>query len=139
MFDKNFEERFWSKAERKDKDSCWNWKAYKNRDGYGNFSIDGSRRWNAHRISYAITNGEIPKGMSVCHKCDNPSCVNPNHLFLATHKENMRDKSEKGRAKTRKLTQEQKEFIKNSPLKPKVIATILDISGRAVAEYKKPA
>lgn len=135
MFDDKFVKRFWSKVDIKVDDECWNWKAYTNRDGYGNFSI-GLHRWNAHRVSYMIANGEIPSGLSVCHKCDNPSCVNPNHLFLGTHKENMKDKSRKGRAKTKKLTKEQKDFIKNSPLKPKQIAPLFNISGRSAAEYK---
>lgn len=87
--------RFWDKVE-KTKD-CWNWTACK-RDGYGLFRlIAGKSMVNAHRVSWEIYNGEIPKNMLVLHRCDNRLCVNPNHLFLGNLQENMNDRNKKQR------------------------------------------
>lgn len=80
-------------------DSCWEWQKRKDRDGYG--MVDGVLRKHygqrAHRASYQIYKGEIPKGMVVMHTCDNRSCVNPNHLVIGTQKDNVRDCRDKGR------------------------------------------
>lgn len=86
--------RFWSKVTKSDK--CWIWAGYTNRDGYGRF-----RKFDtlvsAHRMSWELTNGEIPATKHVLHRCDNPACVNPSHLFLGTHSDNMQDMYEKKR------------------------------------------
>lgn len=80
---------------------CWEWQGYK-RNGYGRITTgsrtDGTRRTSStHRVSYELEYGEIPEGMEVCHKCDNPSCINPKHLFLGTRQDNVNDREAKGR------------------------------------------
>jgi hypothetical protein len=64
--------------------------------GYGNFYWKG-KYFRSHRVAWAFANGAIPKGMCVCHKCDIPACTNPDHLFLGTHSDNMKDRAKKGR------------------------------------------
>lgn len=78
--------------------SCWIWTGPRFKSGYGRAS-QGSKKRRAHRVAYEIFVGTIPDGMHVLHKCDNPPCVNPEHLFLGTHIDNMRDMEAKGRAR----------------------------------------
>lgn len=91
---------FWERVSLGDKDECWLWLGATTEAGYGTLTIN-HKPLGAHRMSWILMNGEIPKGMNVCHKCDIPPCVNPNHLFLGTHQENMDDKVKKGRQPTR--------------------------------------
>lgn len=95
------EERFWEKVPQRVNGECWIWRGEINRKGYGNlFLRRGPRRsMLAHRLSYEMAYGAIPEKMFVCHRCDTPPCVNPEHLFLGTNADNMRDASEKGRIK----------------------------------------
>lgn len=80
-----------------DESSCWNWMGSKDGGGYGIFICKEYGREKAHRLMYMETYGEIPEGMYICHTCDNPSCVNPSHLFLGTNQDNIDDKVLKDR------------------------------------------
>lgn len=79
----------------KEEDGCWNW-IWNTIDGYGRTLVK-DKSLLAHRVSYELHIGEIPDGIYVLHKCDNPGCVNPDHLFLGTNTDNMRDMVNKSR------------------------------------------
>ncbi len=94
------EDRFWALVEKTD--YCWEWKGYREDGRYGHFAVTPKDKQGAHRVAYQIKHGAIPKGMEVCHTCDNPGCVRPDHLFLGTHQDNMDDMKAKDRAKWQK-------------------------------------
>jgi hypothetical protein len=81
---------------RRGKNECWEWDHSRTVAGYGRIRIDGKYAF-AHRYSWLYHKGEIPKDMMVCHSCDNPPCINPNHLFIGSNTDNMRDCVKKGR------------------------------------------
>jgi HNH endonuclease len=88
------DKRFWSKVEKKE--GCWEWTAARLLNGYGVVAL-GKCMWLAHRASWLLHYGEIPQGMLVLHHCDNRGCVRPDHLFLGTNQDNVRDMLSKGR------------------------------------------
>lgn len=87
--------RFFTKYKIDTDTGCWNWTGYLYH-GYGILSV-ARKPTKAHRVSYEIHHGAIPSGMIICHRCDNRSCVNPDHLFVGTYKDNNQDIVDKGR------------------------------------------
>jgi len=132
------EHRFLSKFIKTD--GCWNWTACKIKAGYGQINIDGKMQL-AHRVSYEMYKNKIPEGLHVRHSCDNPSCVNPDHLELGTNQDNVNDRTKRGRHKygiskgekhgLAKLTEadvlEIRQMIQNG-VYHKIIAELFDVS-----------
>jgi len=118
MIEQKYIDLFWNKVDKSN--DCWNWRAYKDRDGYGIFGIKHLGQFKAHRFSLMIQGVDIPEGYVVMHHCDNPSCVRPEHLKPATVAENNLDKLLKNRQKgcpgehnaRSKLTEQQVKEIK---------------------------
>ena len=128
-------------------DGCWNVKPTA-RGGYGKIGIFG-RTSLYHRVSFELHKGPIPDGMMVCHKCDNPSCVNPDHLFLGTAQDNMDDKIKKGRHKGAKTgilnhlaklvdwqVSEIRAHIQDGKLKQHEIASLYGVSQTTINNIK---
>lgn len=85
---------FWSRVDKTDADKCWEWNGPRKPTGYGRSSYLGATI-NAHRVAWMLTYGTIPDGQHVLHRCDNPPCCNPDHLFIGTHQDNMADRTAK--------------------------------------------
>jgi hypothetical protein len=92
-------DNFWPKVRIAGPNDCWLWMAERKKSGYGKIRIAG-RQTMAHRVAWTLTHGLIPKGMKICHRCDNPPCCNPSHLWLGTQTENIADMDRKGRRDT---------------------------------------
>lgn len=139
-------ERFWEKVDKRSPAECWPWKGGAFADGYGAISINGRPR-RANRVCYEIIHGFVDPDLEVLHQCDNNHCVNPLHLKLGTHAENMADMGKRGRASQQyKLTDEQVQEVRNAVGTHAEIAAAFGVSkglvslirGRAAHRVKKP-
>jgi hypothetical protein len=135
-------ERIEKKVERIPEGGCWVWMGTTTVRGYGQIEHKTKKLY-AHRASYEAFVGPIPQGMYVCHTCDNVSCVNPNHLFLGTQKQNLQDMARKGRS-TRgeknpgaKLTEEQVNQIRTMDGTCSFISKIFNVSSSSISAIKR--
>lgn len=120
------------------KNGCWLWTGRINNDGYGAIRAPGGRTskvLRAHRVSYTLYKGDIPLSACVLHKCDNPACVNPDHLWLGSHTENMQDKVAKGR-QSKKLNAEKVREIRDAGGRNEDIAKVYGVSRALVRQVK---
>ncbi len=130
-------ERFWKKVDRTP--TCWLWTACRKDGKYGFFCVSQERREYSHRLSWELSFGAIPKGMSVLHKCDNVVCVRPDHLFLGTLADNNADMKAKGRhaygerSGRARLTTEDVKLIRVSNGSDAVIASEFGVSQSAIS------
>lgn len=110
--------RFWARFDKSDgPDACWLWQGSHSAGGYGKTAINGQCDIYTHRLAYELSYGPIPPGQFVCHRCDNPPCGNPAHLWLGTNHDNVQDSVSKGRfvgagVLRRKLSMEQAQAIR---------------------------
>ncbi len=140
--DEEFEAKFWAQVNLRSK--CWLWCGPLGWNGYGVFfgRVGEQTAWSAHRYSWALHNGPIPKGLCVCHTCDNRFCVNPDHLFLGTQLENIADRDKKGRQAVgerigrSKLSEHEVRLIRSDGRTHSEIATDYGVVGRTVGNIK---
>lgn len=128
-------DRFWSKVSRGETGECWTWTGCTNAEGYGRIFTKESVQ-NAHRVSWKIANGDIPRDLVVRHRCDNPSCVNPDHLELGTHADNARDKAIRRRTK-RKVSDADVRAIRAEKGRYRLIANRYGVSVAYVCRVKQ--
>lgn len=114
-------QRFWNKVSKTE--NCWKWKGPAKSTGYGQLCVKhGTPPVSAHRLSWLIHFGEIPDGQCVCHRCDNRICVRPDHLFLGTQSDNLKDMNRKGRRRGPTGTQ-----VFSAKLDPRKVRTIFSL------------
>ena len=139
MSSKNVLERLIINSVGETDEECWETTLRGNSFGYARIRLDDKSRMFIHRLSWEAHNAEpIPDGMSVLHKCDNPKCFNPNHLFLGSQTDNMRDKMNKGRGNHRfKLTPEQRVLIRHSTEDNNTLSRRFGVTPRRIAQLKQ--
>ena len=140
------EVRFWRFVDQGGLDDCWEWQGAKSSKSYGLIKHHG-KNLGAHRVSYEMYKGPIPKGKMVCHHCDNPPCINPAHLYAGTHKTNGQDMVRRGRHWGPKLTGEDNpnttisdaivEMARCDPRPSTVLAPILGVHLETLRNWRR--
>lgn len=136
-FSQYIEQRFWPKIKKGDVNECWEWLASTSDKGYGQVVWKG-KHFLAHRISWELKNGSIPRDKVIMHRCDNPGCNNPAHLLLGTQADNLKDMRLKGREAKgekhgrRKLTEQQAKEILASDVSQTALGKKYNVSRRTV-------
>ena len=148
MVDEGLKKRFQGKYVVRKDTGCWEWTAALAGKGYGQIKLTGQRKQAyAHRVSYMIHKGDIPEGKEVLHACDNPKCVNPNHLSVGTQKDNLQDMKNKGRhlfgeknancILTETKVRAIKQLLDNNELSQLEIGNLFGISQMEVSRIKR--
>lgn len=135
--------RYFSQRIKKVASGCIEWQGCCDGGGYGDMYCNGKLQ-KAHRYSYQLFKGTIPRGFSVCHTCDNPKCVNPDHLFTGTHSDNMKDMYAKGRGNrptgekhhSHRLTWEQVRFVRDSKESSRQLGKKYGVTHQAILKIK---
>lgn len=125
-------------------DTCWVWTGHTDACGYGMIGVPGGTKSRSHRVRWALTYGD-PGALQILHRCDNPACNNPRHLFLGTHKDNMDDRDAKGRgnqpkgerAAKSKLTESQASRVRHGGESPTALARELGVSVGAIYHIRR--
>lgn len=140
-------QNFWAKVDKRGADDCWEWTGHRRPGGYGWFNLE-RKPMHASRAAYILTFGEIAAGLFVCHRCDNPPCCNPAHLWLGTPQENAADMVSKGRVRrgaikrgsehhAAKLTAQQALEAYNSDEPAAKVAARLGVTRQAILRIRK--
>lgn len=127
-----------------DASACWEWTGYRNPKGYGMIRV-GHRMELTHRVAYRLAHGEFDPALRVCHACDNPGCVRPDHLWIGTDADNVKDRDAKGRTGTRptgtehhrsRLTADAVRLIRQSDMSLRELSHLLGVSRAAISHVR---
>ncbi len=134
-------DRFWSYVNKQGTE-CWDWEGSSLSNGYGRIGFN-CKQYRAHRVAFYLTTEIDPANKLVCHKCDNPGCCNPKHLFLGTNAENLKDRGTKGRTACgenqggSKLTEKDVHEIRVSNEAQKKIAALYGVTPASICQIRK--